>query len=299
MSIIIDENTNVVVQGMTGREGQKATLSMIESGIKVSAGVTPGKGGKQVHDRPIFDKVSEALEHDSSINTSVLYVPPLMVFNAAIEAMNAGVKIIIIIAENVPVKDAALIIEHARVTGCRVLGPSSIGVLNMSLGKLGSIGKPQESKMYSKGSVGIISKSGGMCAETALALTQDGIGQSTIVGIGGDVLIGTNFVDVLELFEEDDETEAVVIFGEIGGFYENQIAQMVTDKKFTKPIVAFISGQFAEKLGRSLALGHAGAIIEGELTTAKAKKKILREAGVLVADYHYQIPELVKKALNK
>lgn len=298
MSVIINENTNVLVQGMTGREGQKATESMIESGIKVSAGVTPGKGGQEVQGRPIFNTVAEALQHDSSINTSVLYVPPLMVLAAALEAIDAGVKILVIIAENVPVKDAALIIEKARELNCRVLGPSSIGVLNTKLGKLGSIGKPQESKMFSSGNVGIISKSGGMCAETASVLTQKGIGQSSVIGIGGDVLVGTNFADVLKMFEQDEETKAVVIFGEIGGFYEHQIADMVKSKKFTKPVIAYISGQFAEKLGRSLALGHAGAIIEGEQTTARVKKKILKEAGVLVADYHYQIPELVEQALN-
>jgi len=298
MSIILNERTNVLVQGMTGREGQKSTESMIESGVKVSAGVTPGKGGQEVQGRPIFDTVAEALQHDSSINTSVLYVPPLMVLAAALEALDAGIKTLVIIAENVPVKDSALILEHARNKECRIVGPSSIGILNNKLGKLGSIGKPQESKMFSPGNVGIISKSGGMCAETALVLTQKGFGQSSIVGIGGDVIVGTNFADVLEMFEKDEETKAVVIFGEIGGFYEHQIADMVKSKKFTKPVIAFISGQFAEKLNRSLALGHAGAIIEGDLTTARVKKKALKEAGVLVADYHYQIPELVEQALK-
>lgn len=298
MSVIINGNTNVLVQGMTGREGKKATESMIESGIKVSAGVTPGKGGQEVQSKPIFNTVVEALKHDSSINTSVLYVPPLMVLAASLEAIDAGMKILVIIAENVPVKDSALILEKAREFNCRVLGPSSIGVLNTKLGKLGSIGKPQESKTFMRGNIGIISKSGGMCAETASVLTQKGIGQSSIVGIGGDVLVGTNFVDVLAMFEKDQDTEAVVIFGEVGGFYEHQIADMVKSKEFTKPVIAYISGQFVEKLGRNLALGHAGAIIEGDQTTAQAKKKALKDAGVLVADYHYQIPELVKKVLK-
>ena len=298
MSIIINKNTNVVIQGMTGKEGSRAAEGMIESGIKVSAGVTPGKGGQEVLGKPIFNTVKEALAHDATINTSVLYVPPLAVLGAAFEAMTAGVKTLVIITENVPVLDSAKIFEKSKELSCRVLGPSSVGILNTRLGKLGSIGKAQESKMYSAGNIGIISKSGGMCAETALVLTQAGLGQSTVVGIGGDVIIGTTFVDMLELFQNDAETEAVVLFGEIGGFYENQVAEMVKDKKFTKPVIAFISGQFAEKLGRSLALGHAGAIIEGELTTARAKKKILREAGVLVADYHYQIPDLVKQVLG-
>lgn len=298
MSIIFDENTNVLVQGMTGKEGQRSAESMIESGVKVSAGVTPGKGGQEVLGKPIFNTVTEAMQHDNGINLSVLYVPPLAVFAAAMEAMDADIKTIIIIAENVPIKDSALILERARELSCRVLGPSSIGVSNSKLGKLGSIGKPQDSKIFSLGNVGIISKSGGMCAETASVLTQKGIGQSTIVGIGGDVIVGTNFADMLAMFEKDEETKAVVIFGEVGGFYEHQIADMVKSKEFTKPVIAYISGQFVEKLGRNLALGHAGAIIEGDQTTARAKKKALKEAGVLVADYHYQIPELVAQALK-
>lgn len=297
MSIIIDKNTKVLVQGMTGREGQKATLSMIESGIGVVAGVTPGKGGQEVHGKPIFSTIREAVDFDKSINTSVLYVPPLMVLSAALEAIDAGLKTLVIVAENVPVKDAALIIERAKSKSCRVLGPSSIGILNTNLGKLGSIGKPQESRMFKKGEVGIVSKSGGMCAETSLVLTNENIGQSTVVGIGGDVLLGTDFVDILELFEKDEETKAVVLFGEIGGYYEHKVAQMVKSGKFSKPIVAFISGRFAQKLNRNLALGHAGAIIEGENTTAQAKKKMLEEAGVLVAQYHHQIPELLKQVI--
>lgn len=297
MSIIIDKNTKVLVQGMTGREGQKASLSMIESGIDVVAGVTPGKGGQEVHGKPIFNTIKEALEFDKNINTSVLYVPPLMVLSAALEAIDAGVKTLLIVAENVPVKDTALMIERARAKSCRLIGPSSVGVLNTKLGKLGSIGKPQEKRMFKEGSVGIISKSGGMCAETSLILTNENIGQSTVVGIGGDVLLGSDFADILELFEKDEETKAVVLFGEIGGYYEHKVAQMVKSGEFSKPIVAFISGRFAQKLNRNLALGHAGAIIEGENTTAQAKKEVLEEAGVLVAQYHHQIPELLKQVI--
>jgi len=297
MSVIIHKNTNVLVQGITGKEGQKATQSMMESGIKVSAGVTPGKGGQEVLGKPVFDTIEQALAFDPTINTSVLYVPPMAVLSAALEAMEGGIKTLVIVSENVPVKDSVLIFERSKQLHCRVLGPSSVGVLDTRLGKLGSIGNIQGSSVYKEGNIGIISKSGGMCSETALVLTQAGLGQSTVVGIGGDTVICSNFVDILELFEADSQTHAVVLFGEIGGFYENQVAQMVKNKKFTKPIVAFISGQFAEKLGRNLALGHAGAIIEGSETTAKAKKRILRKAGISVADYHYEIPELVKQSL--
>lgn len=298
MSVIINNETRVVVQGMTGKEGSKATQEMIDSKIDVSCGVTPGKGGQLVLDRPVYDSIAQAKNNHPEINTSVLYVPPLMVLDATLEAMSSGIKNLIIVTENVPVSDSAVIVEQSRQHGCTVVGPSSVGILNTRLGKLGSIGKPQESKMFSPGNIGIISKSGGMCAETALILTQSGLGQSTVVGIGGDRIIGSTFTDMLRLFEVDEETDVVVIFGEIGGFYENQIADIVIKKEFTKPIIAFISGQFAETMQRSMALGHAGAIIEGKQTTSREKKELLKKSGIFVADYHHQIPALVKQALK-
>ncbi|MDD9953741.1 MAG: CoA-binding protein [Candidatus Woesearchaeota archaeon] len=294
---MLTKETVVLVQGMTGKEGTRASELMIESGITLSAGVTPGKGGQEVHGKPIFNSVQEAKEHDPAINTSVLYVPPLFVYGAAMEAMDAGIELLIIISENVPVQDTAKLIEHARTNGKRVIGPASIGIMNTALGKIGSIGFPGQNEAYSKGNIGIISKSGGMSGETANILTQAGLGQSTVVGIGGDMLIGTTFTDVLDYFEQDEGTAAVVMFGEFGGRYEQHVAQHVHEKKFTKPVIAFIGGQFAETLNRSLALGHAGAIVDKE-NTANAKKRILQDAGVLVADYHYQIPELVQEALQ-
>lgn len=296
---IINDTTKVLVQGITGKEGQRATMSMLASGIKVVCGVTPGKGGQRVGDCPVFDSVQQAMEYDSEINTSVLYVPPLMVLDAVLEAITAGITTLVIVTENVPVPDSIKILQEAKKKNCLVIGPSSVGVLDTKRGKLGSIGSSEDSKMYSAGRVGIISKSGGMCAETALILTQAGLGQSTVVGIGGDQIIGSNFVDILKIFAEDKDTEAVVIFGEIGGYYEQQIADLVKSGQFNKPIVAFISGQFAETINRHLALGHAGAIIEGKQTTSQAKKEILKQAGVLVADFHHQIPELVKQVLKK
>jgi succinyl-CoA synthetase alpha subunit len=299
MEYIIDENTRVVVQGITGKEGSRATKEMMNYGTKVSCGVTPGKGGLNVHGLKVFDSVEEAIQYDSKINTSVLYVPPLMVFDAAMEAISAGIKTIVIVTENVPVKDSAKLIEFAKKYNSRIIGPASVGVLRSGISKVGSIGGPEEKNMYSKGNIGIISKSGGMCAETALILTQQGIGQSTVVGIGGDAIIGSTFSDILKLFENDDETEVVVIYGETGGLYEEQIATMIKTKEFTKPVVAFISGRFIENVERSLAFGHAGAIIEHGIGKTPNKKKVLKEAGVLVADYHYEIPALARKALEK
>jgi len=292
------DNSKVLIQGITGKEGSRATKSMLDSGMKIICGVTPGKKGQEVEGVPVFDSVKEAKEFDPSLDTSVLYVPPLNLFNAAKEALDNDIKLLIIITENVPVKDSYNLYKLAKEKNARIIGPSSVGILDTNKGKLGSIGSLKESNMFSKGNVGIISKSGGMCSETALILTQEGLGQSTVIGIGGDVIIGSNFVDLLGLFEKDEETKVVVLYGEIGGYYEEQVAEMILAKKFTKPIIAFISGQFAASIERDLSFGHAGAIIEKGRGKAEDKKQTLKNANVLIADYHDEIPSLVKKALK-
>jgi succinyl-CoA synthetase alpha subunit len=296
MSIFIDQNTRVLVQGITGREGRRSTKEMLDYGTVVSCGVTPGKQGRTIEGLPVFDSVKEAVAFDGALNVSVFYVPPLMVLDAATEAIDAGIRTLVIVTENVPIKDVAKLFEHAQRCGARIIGPSSVGVIAPDVGRLGSIGGPDPARVYSKGPIGLISKSGGMCAETAGLLTAAGLGQSTVVGIGGDVIIGTTFAEVMELFQEDKETEVVVLFGEVGGVYEEIAAEMVREKRFTKPTVAFISGKFAESISRGLAMGHAGAVVEEGFGRAADKIQALREAGVLVADYHHQIPELVKQA---
>jgi succinyl-CoA synthetase alpha subunit len=298
MAILINENTRVVIQGITGREGVKTSKQMMDYGTKISCGVTPGRGGTEVNNLKVFDSVKEALVYDSEINTSVIYVPPLMVLDAVVEAIKNDIKLIIVITENVPIKDSALMLEIAKMHNCRIVGPSSIGVMTVGVTKVGSIGGYDNSS-FSKGRIGIISKSGGMCSETALLLSQNGFGQSTVMGIGGDVIAGSNFVDLLELFEIDSETDAVCIYGEIGGKYEEQIAEYVKNGKIKKPIIAYISGKFAETLPKTLSLGHVGAIVEKGSDSADYKRKILREAGIFVADFHDEIPYLVNKALGK
>lgn len=298
MTILLDTNTRVVVQGATGKMGRKITKEMLAEGTTVSCGVTPGKGGQDVNGLPVFDSVAEAKTHDPKLNTSVIVVPPLLVLDAAYEAIDAGLGLVVIITENVPIKDAARIVAYAARKDCRVIGPSSTGVICPGTGKLGPIGSAKEKDMYSPGRIGVISKSGGMCAETSRLLTAAGLGQSTVIGVGGDVIAGSTFADLLLLFEQDSETDAVVLFAEIGGAYEEIAAEMIAAKKFTKPVVAFVSGRFAETLGKGLALGHAGAIVEEGFGTAQEKKKALKAAGVLVADYHHEIPALVKRALE-
>ena len=297
MGILINKNSKVMVQGITGKEGERGAKYMLDYGTKVVCGVTPSKGGLVVEGLPVFDSVKEAKDFDSGIDVSVLYVPPLMVYDAAMEAMQNKIKTLLIFTENVPIKDVSLLLEFASNNECRVIGCSSIGVLNVGETKLGSIGGGYDD-MFCKGNVGIISKSGGMCAETSLILTQQGIGQSTVIGIGGDVIIGTTFVDVLELFEKDKNTKLVVLYGEVGGFYEEQVAQMIKDGGFTKPVIAFISGSFVETLPRNLAVGHAGAILEHGIGSVKGKKKLLKKVGVHVVDYYHEIPEKVKEILN-
>ncbi|MFT4303779.1 MAG: succinate--CoA ligase subunit alpha [Candidatus Woesearchaeota archaeon] len=297
MKQLITKDTKVLIQGMTGKEGARASSEMIESGINIICGVTPGKGGTEVNNKPIYNTVKEAITKHKGINTSILYVPPLMVYDACMEAIHNDIKLILIVTENVPVYDTTRIIEAAKSNNCTIIGPSSIGILDTRFGKLGSIGSLKHT-MYSKGNVAIISKSGGMCAETASILTKQGIGQTLIIGIGGDQLIGTSFADIIPILENDKETKAIVIYGEIGGSYEEELAQYIKKNKPKKPIIAYISGQFAEKIPRSVALGHAGAIIENGKGTANEKKQILKKSGIIVADYHHDIPQLVKKVLK-
>tara|TARA_Y100000310_G_scaffold269873_1_gene283374 strand:- start:3193 stop:4095 length:903 start_codon:yes stop_codon:yes gene_type:complete len=297
--MIINKETKVLVQGITGKEGSRATKEMIAYGTKVVAGVTPGKGGQEVENLPVFNTVKEAKEFDKEINATVLYVPPLFVKGAALEAIEAGIELIVIITENVPVQDTAKFVELAAKKNIRIIGPSSIGILQLGECRIGSIGGANEDRMYSKGNVAIVSKSGGMCSETSLLLTQQGIGQSTVVGIGGDVICGTSFTDMFALLEKDENTKVIVMYGEIGGKYEELAAQMIKNGDVTKPVVAFISGQFAQKLSREVAMGHAGAIIEKGSGSAQEKKKVLKESGALIANYHDEIPTLVKEALEK
>jgi succinyl-CoA synthetase alpha subunit len=295
MSILIDKTTRVLIQGITGKQGQKATVEMAEYNTEVVCGVTPGKGGQEVCGKPVYNSIKEALEKHS-VNTSLVYVPPFAVKDAVFEAIDNGIKLINVITEKVPVLDTAKIYAYANKHGAMIIGPSSVGIISPGKAKLGCVGGGDPSRVYIPGNIGVISKSGGMSSETSLLLKENGIGQSTVVGIGGDVICCSTFTDILELFEKDDETKAVVIFGEVGGTYEEPVAEMVNDGKFTKPIIAFISGQFSEMLPSGAKLGHAGAIIANGVGTYKSKVTKLREAGCIVAKAHHHIPKLVKQA---
>lgn len=297
MAILIDENSKVLVQGITGKEGSKSTKEMLEYGTKVLCGVTPGKGGQEVEGLPVFDSVKQAVDKFEDLNTTVIYVPPLLAKDCVFEAANCGIKLIVLITETIPIHDVSEMIAYCKLKGSRFVGPSSIGIISSGICKLGSIGG-NSNVQYEKGPIGIISKSGGMCSETAMMLkTETGYGTSTVVGIGGDVLNGSDYADLLELFESDDQTKVIVMFCEIGGLQEQKAAQYIKDH-VTKPVIAYVSGKFAQSLPK-VSLGHAGAILEGEGTTRDSKIKALKESGVLIAEQHHHIIDLVKEVLGE
>lgn len=299
MAILIDEKTRVLVQGITGGEGVRAVQAMKEYGTKVVAGVTPGKGGQNVEDVPVYDTVSEAIKHHPEINASIIYVPPFAAKDACFEAITNRISTVNCITEGIPVRDASEIIAYARMHGTIFVGPSSVGIMNPETCRLGVIGGPKElaDTVYRKGSIGVISKSGGMTNETSWVVRQAGLGQSTVVGIGGDVLIGSNFVDILKMFERDAQTKGVVMFGELGGTYEEEVADLINDGGFSKPIAAFIAGKFAEKMPEGMSFGHAGAMISKGKGTPEAKMKILREAGVITVENHHELGAAIKDVI--
>lgn len=300
MSILVDESTHVLVQGITGREGMRATHAMLESRTAVSAGVTPGKGGITILGVPVYDSVAQAVEAHPEISATVVYVPPAGAKDAAFEAISNGIKLVNVITEDIAISDTAEMIEFARKHKARIVGPSSVGIFSPGKARLGVVGGPKEivERVYKQGNIGVISKSGGMTNETAWVVRQAGLGQSTVVGMGGDVLVGSDYVDLLKLFEEDDDTHGVVFFGELGGSYEEQIAWAVEKGEINKPVAGFIAGRFASRLPSEIKFGHAGAIVEGTKGTAESKMQALKEAGVLVAETHDKLGEIIKTAVK-
>lgn len=293
MSIFIDNDTKLVVQGITGRDGSFHTREMMEYGTKVVAGVTPGKGG-QTFDGPdgatvpIFNSMDEAVANTGA-NTSVIYVPPAFAANAILEAADSGVSFVVAITEGVPVLDMARAHAFARDKGVRILGPNCPGLLSPGKSKVGIL----PAQIVAEGPIGVVSRSGTLTYEAVFQLTSVGLGQTTCVGIGGDPLIGTNFIDCLEAFEADPDTTAVVMIGEIGGTDEQEAAEYVKTK-MSKPVVGFIAGQTAPP-GRQM--GHAGAIISGSAGTAEEKMKAFEDNGIAVAKRPADIVGLIQDAL--
>lgn len=291
MSIFINKRSKVLVQGITGRDGSFHAQQMKEYGTNVVGGVTPGKGGTKVAGIPVFDTVAEAVK-TTKANTSVIYVPPAFASDAIYEAVDAGIKTIVCITEGVPANDMMKVYKYIKDhDGVRLVGPNCPGLISVEQSKVGIM----PGTIVKKGNVGVVSRSGTLTYEAIWALTLAGMGQTTCIGIGGDQVIGTNFIDTLEAFEADKSTKAIVMIGEIGGSDEEDAAKFIK-KNVTKPVVAFIAGQTAPPGKR---MGHAGAIISGGSGTAEDKIKALNKAGIPVAGSPTEIPELLKEQIKK
>ena len=288
MAIYIDKNTRVIIQGITGRDGSFHAQQMINYGSKVVGGVTPGKGGAEIFGVPIFDTMKEAVEKTKA-NTSMILVPPPFAVDAIYEAVESGVSLVVCITEGVPAMDMVGVYNYLKMKGVRLIGPNCPGLISPGASKVGIL----PAQIFKKGSVGVVSRSGTLTYEIVYNLTQNGMGQSTTIGIGGDPIIGTNFIDCLEAFENDSQTEGIVLIGEIGGSDEEMAAEYIK-KNVSKPVVAFIAGRTAPPGKR---MGHAGAIISGSSGLAADKVKALNAVGIPVADIPSQIAGLMAEKL--
>jgi succinyl-CoA synthetase alpha subunit len=290
VSILVNKETRLLVQGITGREGTFHTTQMVEYGTNVVSGVTPGKRGQAVAGVPVFDTVKDAVE-ETGANTSIIYVPARFAPDAIYEAVDSGISLVICITEGVPVVDMVPVYSHVKEKGARLIGPNCPGLITPGEAKVGIM----PGFIHKPGNVGLVSRSGTLTYEVVDALTKAGFGQSTALGIGGDPIIGTSFVDALELFQNDPDTEAIVMIGEIGGSDEEVAAAFIKDR-VTKPMAGFIAGRTAPPGKR---MGHAGAIISGGTGTAAEKVAALESAGVRVADSPSQVPTLLADAIKR
>lgn len=290
MSVLVNKDSKIIVQGFTGQEGTFHATQMIEYGTQVVGGVTPGKGGQKHLDRPVFNTVEDAVK-ETGADVSVIFVPPPFAADAIMEAADAGIKVIVTITEGIPTRDMVKVNEYINDKDCTLIGPNCPGVITPDEAKVGIM----PGFIHKKGNIGIISRSGTLTYEAVHQVSREGMGQSTCIGIGGDPIIGTPTLDAVKMLMEDDETEGIIMIGEIGGTMETDAAYWIRDNA-TKPVVGFIAGQTAPK-GRRM--GHAGAIIGGKDDTAEAKMKIMRECGIHVVESPADIGKTMAKALNK
>lgn len=303
MSILLTEDTTFIVQGITGREAVNLTRECLDygRGAKIVGGVTPGRLGRDVHGVPVFDTVEQAVAHHGGpIDGSVVTVPPAFTKDAVLEALEHGIKLIVIVTERIPRRDVAQMVEVANAKGARIIGPNCLGAIVPDVIKMGGIGGPAKdaAKAYTPGSIGVMSRSGGMTTEISSTLTAAGLGQSTAVSIGGDAIIGSTYTELMPLFEADQQTQAIVIYTEPGGRMEAELANWVTENNSRLPIVAFMAGKFMDEMP-GMSFGHAGTIVEGKADTATEKIARLREAGIAVAEEIAEIPGLVKELIGE
>lgn len=292
MSVLVDQNTRILIQGITGKQGRYHAKRLLEGGFSVVAGVSPQKGGQTVEGIPVYNRVREARSAHPELNASLILTPPGAVYSAAMEAIEAGVPLISVIAEFVPVLDTMRYVHAAKMAGATIVGPNSIGVISPGKGKLGIM--PEY--IYRQGYIGILSRSGTMTHEMASNLSFAGFGQSTCIGLGGDPIGGINHTEGLELLRDDPDTDAVILIGEIGGAGEENAARYIRETNYPKPVYAYIAGAKAPE-GKKM--GHAGAIVSGNTGTAKAKIRALTDAGVRVANTMGELVEIIRTENRK
>jgi succinyl-CoA synthetase alpha subunit len=302
VSILIDADTTFIVQGITGREAVNLTRECLDygEGAKVVGGVTPGRLGREVHGVAVFDTVAQAVEnHGAPIDGSVVTVPPAFTKDAVFEAIENGIKLVVIVTERIPRRDVAQMVELATLRGARIIGPNCLGIIVPDVVKMGGIGGPAKnaSQAYTPGPIGVISRSGGMTTEMSSTLSAAGLGQSTAVSIGGDAIIGSSYAELMPLFEADEQTQGIVIYTEPGGRMEAELARWVAENDSRLPIVAFMAGRFMDEMP-GMSFGHAGTIVEGKEDTAGEKIERLAAAGIRVAERIEDIPEMIGERIG-
>ena len=304
MSILIDENTTFIVQGITGREAINLTRECLDYGSKIVGGVTPGRKGRDVHGVPVFDTIEQVIAHNSGQvpDGSVVTVPPAFTKDAVFEAIQNGIKLIVIVTERIPRRDVAQMVELANMRGARIIGPNCLGLIVPGVAKMGGIGGPAKNaeQAYQPGSIGVMSRSGGMTTEISSTLTAAGLGVSTAISIGGDAIIGSAYAELMPEFEADEQTEAIVIYTEPGGRMEAQLAEWVSENDSRLPIIAFMAGRFMDDDEmQGMSFGHAGTIVEGKEDSATEKIARLEAAGIPVVERIDEIPDAVKRKLEE
>jgi len=301
MSILLTRNTHFIIQGITGREAVSLTRENLDYGAKIVGGVTPGRAGRDVYGVPVYDCVRDVVAaNGGSIEGSIVSVPPKFTQDAIIEALENGIKLIVVVTENVPRKQVAQAVELAQLRGARIIGPNCLGIISPDECKMGGVGGPAANtrQAYKKGPIGVMSRSGGMTTEIASTLTAAGLGQSTCVSIGGDAIVGTTYAELMPFFEADPETKAIAIYSEPGGRMEAELAEWTTANHSRLPIVAFMAGRFMDEM-QGMRFGHAGTIVEGKEDTTAEKIERMRGAGIAVAERIEEIPVLLKQKLEE
>ncbi|HEU4427777.1 MAG TPA: CoA-binding protein [Myxococcota bacterium] len=299
MSILITKDTTFIIQGITGREAVNLTRENLAYGAKIIGGVTPGRAGRDIYGVPVYDTVREIVVKHGQPDGSIVSVPPRFTRDAVFEALENGIKLVVVVTENIPRREVAQMVELAALRGARIIGPNCLGMISPGEAKMGGVGGPAANtrQAYTKGPIGVMSRSGGMTTEIASTLTAAGLGQSTCVSIGGDAIVGTTYAELMPLFEADPETKAIAIYSEPGGRMEAELAEWVARNKSRLPIVAFMAGRFMDEM-KGMRFGHAGTIVEGKEDTTAEKIARMEAAGISVAERIEEIPGLLRKRLG-